>query len=66
MIVNIVNIAESEKRFVAKENVRVTYKRLIFDCYVFVINFKVTYINVLFIHIYLLLIVKVIYIKGDL
>ena len=47
MIVNIVNIAGNEKRVVTKENVRVTCTRLIFDCYVSVINFKVTSINVL-------------------
>lgn len=66
MIVNIVNIAGNERRVVTKENVKVTYTRLIFDCYVSVINFKVTSIEILFFHIHLLLKVKVIYIKGDL
>ena len=48
MIVNIDNIAENEKNIAAKENVEVTYTTLIFDYYAFVINCKVTYINIFF------------------
>ena len=62
---NIDNIAGNEKIIAEKENVTVTYTRLIFDCYAFVINFKVTYINIFF-YTYLLLKLKVMYIEGDL
>ena len=64
MIVNIDNIAENEKNIAAKENVEVTYTTLIFDYDAFVINCKVTYINIFFPH-SLLLMVKLTYIQGD-
>ena len=67
MIVNIDNITGNEKAVAGKENVKVTYIyiRLIFDYYVFIINFKVIYIKIFF-HIHFLLEVNVTYIEDDL
>ena len=39
------NTAGNEKIIVLKEDVTVTYISLIFDCYAFVVNFKMTIIN---------------------
>ena len=55
MIVNIDNIDGNEKAIAGNKNVKVTCTRLTLDCYVFVMNFKVTYINILFFEINLLL-----------
>ena len=59
------NTAGNEKIIVLKEDVTVTYISLIFDCYAFVVNFKMTIIN-MFHHIHLWLKLKVTYIEGDL
>ena len=53
------------KAIAAKDNTKVTYTRLIFDCYVSVRNSKMTYTNILFLHIHFLLMGKVTYIQGD-
>lgn len=46
MIENIGNIAVNEKAIAAKDNVKVTYRRLILNCDVFFMNFKVTYTSI--------------------
>ena len=59
-------MTKHEKTIAAEKNIKVTYTRLIFDCYVFVVSFRLSYINILFFHIQMLLKVKVTYIQGDL
>lgn len=50
MLVNIDNIAGDEKTIAAKENIKVTYKRLMLDCYVFIMKTPLTRYKLIFSH----------------
>ena len=46
MIVDIDNIAGNEKATAGKENIKVKYTSFILDCYVSVMNFKMSYTSI--------------------